>query len=471
MTSKGLIMIHRRQFLRSAGALALAMPATAAIFRSHASGTASNPSDSQLLPDPDRWLDLPSGFSYTRFSKTGETMSDGFRVPASHDGMGAFAIEGDPDRCILVRNHEINIGKEDDGPFGSNNSERVLSDIQIYDRSLSGRPLGGGTTSLLYNLKTRQLERSWLSLAGTERNCSGGTTPWGSWLTCEESRKIAGDGGQKDHGYVFEVPASAQSPVEAVPLKDMGRFNREAVAVDPATSIVYQTEDEARSLIYRFLPNQPGRLAAGGRLQALCLANQASADTRNWGEVSRLSEGVPFAVRWIDMDDVTSPNGDLAERGHRAGAALFARGEGLAWAEDGGRGSVYFACTSGGPAHCGQIWKYTPSEFEGTDREREAPGQLVLYFESPARSTLDMCDNIVASPWGHLVICEDGENEQYVRGLKADGTLYPIARNAHPNNAEFAGACFAPDGRTLFVNVQNPGASYAISGPWESLYS
>ena len=465
-----MVMIHRRHFLRSAGALALAMPGLGGLAACNMAATDAKRGGPRLVSDQQGWLDLPPGFSYTRFSLTGDIMSDGFRVPAAHDGMGAFAVEGDPDRCILIRNHEVKIGQEDMGPFADPHGPgHALSDTQIYDRTLLGQPLGGGTTTLIYNLMTRQLERSWLSLAGTERNCSGGTTPWGSWLTCEESRKVAGDGGQKDHGYVFEVPASAQSPVEAVPLKDMGRFNHEAVAVDPATSIVYQTEDEARSLIYRFLPNQPGRLAAGGRLQALCLANQASADTRNWGEVSRLSQGVPFAVRWIDMDDVTSPNGDLAERGHRAGAALFARGEGLAWAEDGGRGSVYFACTSGGPAHCGQIWKYIPSAFEGTDREADAPGQLVLHFESPARSTLDMCDNIVASPWGHLVICEDGHDEQFVRGLTADGGLYKIARNPDPANSEFAGACFAPDGQTLFVNVQRPGVTYAITGPWDTL--
>ena len=426
----------------------------------------------ELLADPNGWLDLPPGFSYRRFSLTGETMSDGFRVPADHDGMAAFPVEGDPDRCVLIRNHEISAGDEADGPFSNADaSSKRLTASQFYDGTENGIVFGGVTTSCLFNMTTGEMEKSWLSLAGTERNCSGGQTPWGSWLSCEESRRMAGAGTIKDHGYVFEVPSAARTPVEAIPLKAMGRFNHEAVAVDPRTGIVYQTEDDAAGLFYRFLPNRNGHLAEGGRLQALVLVDIPGADTRNWSDLGRLQQGMSLPVRWIDLEDVTAPEGDLADRGHVSGAALFARGEGMAWAQEGSEGSVYFACTSGGRSKCGQIWRYIPSAFEGTDKEVTSPGQLILHFESPGRSTLDMCDNIVAAPWGHLVICEDGDDEQFVRGLSPHGRIYPIARNAHPGDSEFAGACFAPDGKTLFVNVQEPGATYAITGPWAKLFT
>ncbi len=457
----------RRQFLRQATALAAAAPGFAGLSACAVDqADAGNPMAETLVPDPEGWLDLPPGFTYTRFSLTGEVMSDGLLTPGDHDGMAAFPVEGDPDRCLLVRNHELSPEQFEISAFAGGGS---LAPDLIYDRDGQGRPHAGGTTTLLYNLRTRTLERSHLSLAGTERNCAGGPTPWGSWLTCEETLTRAGGSAERDHGYVFEVPASATGAVAPVALTAMGRFNHEACAVDPRTGIVYQTEDEADGLIYRFLPNKPGELSRGGRLQALVLMGAERADTRNWGEGDTIPAGEALAVRWIDLAATDNPDNDLAQRGFAAGAARFARGEGMAWAIDTAGASVYFACTSGGPARAGQIWRYEPSPHEGTPREAEAPGRLVLHYESARRADVDMCDNIVAAPWGHLILCEDGKADEYVKGLAPDGRLYPIARNAHPDKSEFAGACFAPDGETLFVNVQSPGATYAIRGPWAQI--
>ena len=96
---------------------------------------------------------------------------------------------------------------------------------------------------------------------------------------------------------------------------------------------------------------------------------------------------------------------------------------------------------------------------------------LTLHYESPDQTTMDMCDNIVAAPWGHLVICEDGSDDEFLHGLTPAGQTYRIARNAHPGQSEVAGACFSPDGSTLFMNIQTPGATFAITGPWSSLYA
>jgi len=461
------MIASRRNFLRSATAMAAAAPAFSAL-----SGCAAAPEANAgpgLVADPEGWLDLPEGFSYTRFSTTGETMSDGLFVPTSHDGMGCFPVEGDRDRCLLVRNHEVNAEDPEEGPFGADYAGMSkLDPSEIYDRTLDGRPLGGGNTTLLYNLKTKRLERSHLSLAGTERNCSGGITPWGSWLSCEESRGRAGEESRRAHGYVFEVPASETGRAAPVPLRAMGRFNHEAAAVDPRTGIVYMTEDEGDGLFYRFLPDAPGELARGGRLQALALLDQPGADTRNWSRAV-MAPGVALPVRWVDLDEVESPDGDLKDRGFAAGAALFARGEGLAWAVENTGAAAYFACTNGGPVKAGQIWKYIPSAHEGSPREAEAPGQLVLHYESASRDALDMCDNLVASPWGHLTICEDADRACRIHGLTPDGRLYTIAENPHADGGEFAGACWSPDGSTLFVNIQTPGATYAITGPWARL--
>lgn len=457
----------RRQFLRQATALAAAAPAFAGLSACAVDGAdTSDTMAGALVPDPEGWLDLPPGFTYTRFSPTGARMSDGLLTPGDHDGMAAFPVEGDPDRCLLVRNHELSPDQFDMSAFADGGT---LAANLVYDTDGQGRPHAGGTTTLLYNLRTRSLERAHLSLAGTERNCAGGPTPWGSWLTCEETLTRAGRTAERDHGYVFEVPATATRAVTPVALTAMGRFNHEACAVDPRTGIVYQTEDDGEGLFYRFLPDRPGDLAKGGRLQALALAQAPGADTRNWGDADTIPVGEALDVRWVDLDAIDNPDNDLAQRGFASGAARFARGEGMAWAIDRAGASVYFACTSGGPARAGQIWRYQPSPQEGTPGEAQSPGRLVLHYESPNRAAVDMCDNIVAAPWGHLILCEDGKADEFVKGLTPDGRLYPIARNAHPDKSEFAGACFAPDGETLFVNVQSPGATYAIRGPWAQI--
>ena len=459
----------RRQFLRSAWAMAAAAPAYSALSGCAGAGAPNLAQTGPTLEtDPLGFLDLPPGFTYQRISEIGTVMSDGFLVPGSHDGMGEFAIAGDAARCVLIRFHELSMDDDADGPFGAGAGlPNSISRNAVFDIAPNGDPIAGGTTTLIYNTKTQELEQSFLSMVGTERNCSGGITPWGSWLTCEESRTSPDLEANQYHGYAFEVPSSARGLVPSVPLKAMGRFNREAAAVDPRTSIVNQTEDSHTGLLYRFLPDQPTELARGGRLQALAVVDLDSADTRNWDKSPTPFEtGEAYAARWIDLDDVEALEAPLQERGFLKGAALFARGEGIAWAIDQNGSSAYFACTNGGPVKGGQIWRYTPSPYEGTAREAEAPGQLVLHYESPNRSEMDMCDNIVPAPWGHLVICEDGPKDNLLRGVAPNGRIYPIARTYV---SELAGACFSPDGQTLFVNVQKAGVTAAITGPWASL--
>ena len=458
----------RRQFFRNAMSLGVASSAFPLLAGCTSAREADAP-DTGLVADPNGMLDLPPGFSYRVISPAGEVMSDGLRVPASHDGMACFAVEGAPDRCLLVRNHELDPDEAHVGPFAG--QETVGEDVMAasYDVGRDGMPLPGGTTTLLYNLRTGEVERSHLSLSGTVRNCSGGMTPWGSWLTCEETLETAGRNASKDHGFVFEVPAREEGLATPVALTAMGRFNHEATATDPRTGIVYQTEDEGESLIYRFIPDVPGELARGGRLQVLAIKGQPQADTRNWRDANAFPVGNSWDVEWLDIDDVLNPNNDIAQRGHAAGAAYFARGEGMCFAVERTGDSIFFACTSGGYNRYGQIWKYIPGQFEGTAQEAEALGQLVLHYESQSAGVMDMCDNIVSAPWGDLVICEDSPEDNFVRGVTPDGRVYSICRNAHTDKGEFAGACFSPDGETLFVNAQGPHVTFAITGPWARL--
>lgn len=448
--------IERREFLKRAAIVSVGF---AALSRCTMSTGESGQTllGQPLLTDPNGYLDLPDGFSYKVISRSGQPMSDGFRVPGRPDGMGAF--EGSNGRVVLIRNHENSPGVSPDSPFGDDNEllDQVPENM-IYDAGRGEAPGIGGTTTLVINEETGTVEKEYLSLAGTDRNCAGGITPWNSWLTCEESVSRAGSKLEKDHGYVFEVPYSENAQLaNPLPIIAMGRFNHEAVAVDPDTGIVYQTEDRHDGLIYRYIPNEPGKLLAGGKLQALVIKGQPGVDTRNW-ETRTTELGVKLETEWIDLDEVESPEDDLRYRGKDLGAAVFARGEGMWY----GNGEIYFACTNGGPNKCGQVFRYIPAKGGAQN------GHVELFAESEDKALLNMCDNLTVAPWGDVVLCEDNGERNHIRIINQKGELFDFARNMK-SRSEFAGLCFSPSGKTLFVNMQENGDTIAITGPWDRM--
>ncbi|MDG2126005.1 MAG: DUF839 domain-containing protein [Verrucomicrobiales bacterium] len=416
-----------------------------------------------FVPDPEGVIDLPEGFSYRVISRTGDEMSDGLLVPGKPDGMAAF--EGEDGRVVVVRNHEISNNAAGLGAYGSKYERLGTVDRgRVYDFREGNHLFMGGTSTFVYDVRSRAKVSDYLSLAGTDRNCAGGPTPWGSWVTCEEPQNMTEGAVSQMHGFAFEVPArEAAGLVVPVPLKAMGRFRREAVAVDPVSGVVFQTEDRGDGLITRFIPNELGKLSKGGRLQALVVKGAAGCDTRNWKDSKgdRFPVGQKVDVEWIDIADPLSPKDDMRMVYHKKGAAVFARGEGMWY----GEGEIYFACTNGGRNHSGQIFRYVPSPEEGSAGEKAVPGTLELFLESDSTNLLEMCDNLTVAPWGDLVICEDGANEQFLRGVTKAGEVYNLGRNAL-NGSEFCGACFAPHHPTLFVNIQSPGLTLEIQGPW-----
>lgn len=434
----------------------LRQPRSLAASLEAASGAGYGP----LVRDPAGIIDLPAGFSYTAFSRIGEEMDDGLLVPGQHDGMAAFAGAGGT--VVLVRNHELKETQAAKGPFGADNARlgRVRAD-RVFDRGGGTLPGQGGTSTLVYDPVQRRVMKQSMSLLGTIYNCAGGPTPWGSWLTCEETTVGKADGLDQDHGWVFEVPHDATEPVEPLPITAMGRFRHEAVAVHPMAGCVYQTEDLADGVLYRYLPKAPGRLHEGGRLQALVVRDKATADLKNWKGGTPVSVGTRFSVGWVDLDDVRSPKDDLRLQAAAKGAALFARCEGIWWGVD----AAYFAATTGGIKQLGQIWKYTPSPHEGTPEEATAPATLELILEPNDSTVVNNADNITVAPWGDLMVCEDGEGQNGLIGVTATGTPYRLAM-VRTNKSETAGATFSPDGSILFVNIQNPGVTLAITGPW-----
>lgn len=406
-----------------------------------------------LLQSPDHpEISIPEGFHARLLSWTGKPMSDGHVTGNAFDGMAAFAMgSAGParDRVRLIRNHE----------HRNTSNRRTLADTNAYDAQA---PAGNTTLEVLVHPSgDAELVRDWVSLNGTYVNCAGGHTPWGTWISSEETVQGRNANWSQNHGYNFEIPASAEAPVVPVALREMGRFVHEAVAVDAATGIVYQTEDRNPGGFYRFIPRVPAQLAQGGTLQILVVKGQPRYDSRI-GQAM----GLVLEVEWAD---VPQPDTDQPSIGSGfvydqvPEAARFSRLEGC-WPGDGG---IYFNATSGGNAGAGQVFKYVPT---GPDT-----GELALIYESPSTSVLNSPDNICISPRGGIVICEDGSGTCFVRGITRTGEVFDLVRN-NINTAEWAGACFAPGGRTLFVNIQGstdqnntstPGMTFAIWGPWE----
>jgi len=440
--------MDRRRFLIATGSAFGALVANGCVARGVAAAQTGPAAYGALQQDPEGLLDLPRGFRYRLLSRLGDPMDDGTTVPDKADGMGCFAM---PDgTVVLVRNHELVPTDAAGGRIAHGYGTR------------NGEIVPGGTTHLVLDGETLQVKKQFRSLGGTIRNCAGGTTPWGSWLTCEESPtgpgQRYGDGLAQNHGWVFEVPAAAAGLVEAVPLKAMGRFNHEAACVDPRTGYVYMTEDRDDGVLYRFLPAENGRLAAGGTLQAMRI--DGVRDTRNWSG-AQLRTGEAHRVGWIDLEDVEAPGDDLRHRAVAAGATLIARGEGLHM----GDGELYFCSTSGGAKKLGQIFRLTPGGSSPDDT-------VELFFESESEQQFNYGDNLTVAPNGHLIVCEDQYTpvvDNHIRGITPDGRAYTLARLRI--QTELAGACFSPDGKWLFVNAYAPTRTLAITGPWSSFVS
>jgi secreted PhoX family phosphatase len=459
--------ITRRSLFGQAAAVAAGFAGLKAMEqRGYAQATGFGP----LVADPAKLLDLPKGFKYTMFSNTGEMMDDGFRVPGAHDGMAAFP--GPNGLTVLVRNHEMGVAAagSSGSPYVNAAQYNGMDKTKVYDVG-TVNPALGGTTNVLYDTQLKKCVGHFLSLTGTIRNCAGGPTPWGSWITCEETGLRAGQssGGTvlaKDHGWVFDVPAAATPGwVLPVPQKALGRFSHEALAVNPNNGIIYETEDQGNSAFYRFVPDTQANTKdslLSGKLQALKIIGFTN-PTQNTNNRSapNFPVGTPFDVEWVDLTDVESPGDNLRTQAQGKGAAIFSRGEGCWW----GNNAIYFACTDGGPSSLGQIFKYTPSPFEGTAAEATNRGKLELFIQPTSANQFAAPDNIAIGPNGDVIICEDGSGDEFVHGVTTAGAVYKIARNA-AGDSEFAGACWSPDGSTLFVNVQSPGRTFAITGPW-----
>lgn len=416
----------------------------------------------ELVPTVDQatgltLLALPEGFGYFSYGWTGQTMSDGQPTPTDHDGMAVVSKRGR--EITLVRNHELSAGE----------STRMIVDGGAGNYNPAEH---GGTSSLVFDPVKGEFTGSWASLGGTIRNCAGGLTPWESWISCEETFHDWRGDNEFNHGYIFDVPGWGTS--NATPIRAAGRFSHEAVAVDPKTGIVYETEDTGASALYAYMnPGGKKGIADGGELYAMVVDGASRFDLRHG-----FTNGQQFSVSWEQVGDPEGRSGRPFDSAPNA--AIISRGEG-AWYDS---GLIYFVSTDGGAAREGQIWALDPKR-----------DLLTLVYESPDPQIMDAPDNIAVSPRGGIILCEDGgSNPKRMIGLSQAGETFEFAQNimnladgdvariddVYPgvadnfydspvgsySGSEWAGATFYKD--WLFANVQSPGVTYAITGPWRT---
>ncbi|KJK59018.1 alkaline phosphatase PhoX [Saccharothrix sp. ST-888] len=461
----GVLVAGSAEVLASApGAIAAPAGGEAAAARGGGTALGYGP----LVADPKGLLALPKGFSYRVITQTGKTrLVTGESTPSNHDGTAAFA--GHHGSTLLVNNHELK------GPRADWPHPVPLLEGHVYDPGAAG-----GCTVVEVRNHGRQVTE-WVGIAGTSTNCAGGRTPWGTWLSGEETEDRAGQNGMtRDHGYIFEVdPYDQSANRDPRPIKALGRYAHEAVVVDERRGHLYLTEDASNpnGLLFRWTPpagfrHGKGRLrtlaADAGVLEAFKVFDSHGKLVDDLSRAAGI--GTTYGVDWVKVPDRDARTTSVRKQFKDGEITRARKLEGMWWGDGGCYFVSSFARSESPVQHDGQVWFYNPS------RRTITLKVLLGVNADPAgdHGNFDGPDNITVSPYGGLVIAEDGEGVQHLFGTTDDGRTFPIARNElnlgtaeKPEFSEFTGVTFSEDGDTLFANIQEPGIMLAITGPWQ----
>lgn len=454
--------VSRRQLIaRSAtGGLGLALSGSLGLLFNGSPASAASAGKGvgygPLIPDPKGVLALPKGFSYKILAKSGVTKLDsGELAPSDFDGMAAFVRHGGHGSVLIV-NHEIS------------GSEPFKVPTKGHEDVTFNPAAGGGTTTIEVDAGGNVISHR-VSLAGTLNNCAGGRTPWSTWLTCEESE---GKVGTVQHGWVFEVdPYNMEANKAPKPIKALGRFAHESVAVDPETGVIYETEDAGNpnGLFYKWTPPAEALPLTKGSLRQLAddagtleALRALRADGTFVADLSPAREiGTTYDVTWVEVPDRFATTTSIRKQSFAQPVTRSRKLEGMWW----GDGGCYFVCSfaraSDGSAgvHDGQVWFLDPVA---------QTIELKIHFEYTADQDVDPDgpDNITVSPYGGVIVAEDGDGASHLVGSTEGGETFFLARNELPGESEFAGPTWSTDKKTLFAVIQSPGHVFAITGPF-----
>lgn len=401
-----LAMHNRRQLLQQ-GLIGLGIIATSSPFlgcRPTASVDGQVPTPKGLnfgpLQAPDEnGLRLAAGFSSRIVARSGQrpTSASDYVWHGAPDGGACFAA---PDGgWIYVSNSEL--------PDHVNNNLGGVGALR-FDR--------GGNIVAAYAI-----------LTNTRRNCAGGPTPWGTWLSCEED----------NDGLVYECDPLGQNL--ARPLPALGIYEHEAVAYEPTSKNLYLTEDNPHGLLYRFVPASFHSNGypdfRHGQLQALQWLNDGS-------------------VKWLPINDPSAASKKTREQAPEA--TIFRGGEGI-WQQ---AGIIYFATK-----HDTRIWALDTR----TNRLR------ILYDrETASNKMLNGVDNLVGLGNGNILIAEDNDdNVKELMAMNQDGQILPLLQVVGHAASELCGPAFSPDGSRLYFSSQrgtsglaSAGITFEVSGPF-----
>jgi secreted PhoX family phosphatase len=359
-----------------------------------------------------------TGSPFAEAGALGEPDRNGIRLPEGWRSRVVAEAGRMPAAASSYRWHTFPDGGatyplQDGGWLYANNSEWVFGGVGVLRFDAQG-----------------QVVDAYPILQGTQLNCSGGPTPWGSWLSCEE----------RTRGQVYECfPQGTAADAQVKPA--LGMFAHEAVAVDPVHKVLYLTEDEPDGRFYRFVcsaadwPRGSERPAlVDGRLQVMEVANLGP----NSLPADHVDVSKPQSVRWVDV--ALQDHAQAAARqllAERAPGSIFKGGEGIWFFH----GLVYFS-TKGD----NRIWVY--DTIDGTV-------EAIYHFGSATapNNVLSGVDAITVTRYGDILVAEDGGDMQLC-ALLPDGTVKAVLQVVGQDDSEITGPALSPDGRRLYFNSQ-----------------